>query len=75
MNKFLVEDICLGTKYLSSHFGESILQLGGISYVETSLEYNNDYIIGKYLKKDHKIITSMSSLEEYDIPDDLPNRQ
>lgn len=67
MNKFLVEDICLGTKYLSSHFGESILQLGGISYVETSLEYNNDYIIGKYLKKDHKIITSMSSLEEYDI--------
>lgn len=67
MNKFLVENICLGTKDLSSHFGESILRLGNISYVETSLEYNNDYIIGKYLKKDHKIITSISSLEEYDI--------
>lgn len=69
--KFKIKKISLGTKYLPMIMGSSIVSSSKINYdyLETSISYNNDYILGnkEYRKniKNVKIISTIKSLKEY----------
>ena len=66
--KFKIKKISLGTKYLPMIMGSSIVSSSKINYdyLETSISYNNDYILGnkEYRKniKNVKIISTIKSL-------------
>lgn len=64
LEKFSIKGVVLGTKDLSQLVSDYFL--GTFDYVETAISYNNDFRLGKYLKKSTKIISSISSLDQYD---------
>ena len=64
LNKFSIKHVALGTKdlgQLANHF------VSKFDYIETSISYCNDFILGKYLGKNTKIISEISSIAEQDI--------
>lgn len=65
LNEFSIKGVVLGTQDLSQLVSDYFL--GDFDYIETSISYNNDFRVGKFLKKDAKIISTISSLSQYDI--------
>ena len=63
--KFKVSAVAVGTRDLPTGFGDLLTGLG--EYVETAVEYNNDYLVGPALSKDTKLIVRLhdSSDPEY----------
>ena len=60
LSEFSIKGVVLGTQDLSQLVSDYFL--GDFDYVETSISYNNDFRVGKFLKKDAKIISTISSL-------------
>lgn len=65
LEKFSIKDIVLGTKELSNMTSKFLLN--SFNYIETSISYNNDFELGKVLDKKTKIISSISSLSQYEL--------
>lgn len=61
---FKINSVAVGTRDMPEVSEDLLLSLG--EYVETAIEYNNDFLIGKYLKKDTKVITRLHDSNNFD---------
>ena len=65
LTKFSIENIVLGTRDLGAMTSKFLLK--SFDYIETSISYNNDFELGPILNNKTKIISSISSLDQYDV--------
>ncbi len=65
LKNYSIKSVALGTKDLSQMANDFLLK--SYDYLETSISYNNDFLLGKYLNKKTKVISEISSLSEHEI--------
>lgn len=65
LEKFTIKDVVLGTEDLNPLTGSLLMK--SFNYIETSISYNNDFMIKDYLtNKNTKLITKISSISKGD---------
>lgn len=62
--RFKIKNIAIGTRDLPWTQADILLSMG--DYVETAIEYNNDFLVSKYLPKNKNLITRLFDTDNYE---------